>query len=378
MVTGTASTASPASTGSPGSPAPVGDVRATAPPADRTGARPGRGALSSTPARAGGLLVAVGVLAALVVTSLAVGSRPVAPADVLAALTAYDPSLEAHVVVAELRLPRTVLALVVGVALGLAGALMQGLTRNPLADPGILGVSAGSALAVVLGIYVVGVASLSGYVWFALAGAAVTSLVVYALGASGRDGATPVRLALAGAAVTAFLTSATTSVLLLDLATLDVYRFWVVGSVSGRDLSVAAQVAPFVAVGAVLALLCGRSLDVLAMGDDVARSLGARVGAVRAVAALAVVLLVGGATAAAGPVAFVGLTVPHAARAVTGPSTRWVLVWSAVLAPSLLLLADVLGRVVARPGELQVGLVTALVGAPVFVALVRRRSLAQV
>jgi iron complex transport system permease protein len=286
--------------------------------------------------------------------------------------------VENHLIVQSLRLPRTLVAIMIGVALGLAGALVQGLTRNPLADPGILGVSAGAALAVVTGIFVFGVGSLSGYVWFAFAGAAVTSVAVYLLGASGRDGVTPVKLALAGAAVTAFLGSLTTTVLLTDAATLDQYRFWAVGSVAGRDLSVVVQVAPFLALGTAVALTTGRSLNALALGDDVARSLGARVGPARIVAAVAVVLLVGGATAAAGPIGFVGLTVPHVARAITGPDYRWVLTYSAVLAPSLLLAADVLGRVVARPGELQVGIVTALVGAPVFIALVRRRSLAQV
>lgn len=340
--------------------------------------RPSRGVLVSTGPRLVGLLCALVVLGLLVLASLAVGSKPVPPSEVLAGLTAFDETVESHLIVRSLRLPRTVLAVMVGVALGLAGALMQGLTRNPLADPGILGVSAGAALAVVIGIFVLGVASLSGYVWFAMAGAAVTSVVVYVLGALGRDGATPVKLALAGAAVTAFLGSLTTTVLLLDVATLDIYRFWVVGSVAGRDLSVAAQVAPFLAVGTLMALLAGRSLNALALGDDVARSLGARVGSVRVFSAVAVVLLVGGATAAAGPIGFVGLTVPHVARALAGPDYRWVVAWSAVLAPVLLLAADIVGRVVARPGELQVGIVTAVIGAPVFIALVRRRTLAQV
>jgi iron complex transport system permease protein len=337
-----------------------------------------RGALASVPSRLGGLGLALLGLAVLVVLSLAVGSKPIPVGDVAATFTAFDGTSENHLIVQSLRLPRTVVAILVGVALGLAGALMQGLTRNPLADPGILGVSSGAALAVVVGIFVFGVGSLSGYVWFAFVGAAVTSVAVYALGSLGRDGATPVKLALAGAAVTAFLSSITTTILLVDVATLDQYRFWAVGSVAGRDMSVAAQVAPFLLVGTVMALSTGRSLNALALGDDVARSLGARVGASRVFTAVAVVLLVGGATAAAGPIGFVGLTVPHVARAITGPDYRWVLAYSAVLAPALLLAADVIGRVVARPGELQVGIVTALIGAPVFIALVRRRTLAQV
>ncbi|MFC5381596.1 FecCD family ABC transporter permease [Aquipuribacter nitratireducens] len=337
-----------------------------------------RGLLPSVTGRAAGLLGLVAGLAVLCLLSLAVGSKPIPLDTVLQSLTTYDPAQEDHVIVQSLRVPRTVVALLVGVGLGLAGTVMQGLTRNPLADPGILGVSAGAALAVVVGIFAFGVGSVTGHVWFAFAGAAVTSVVVYGLGAMGRDGATPVKLALAGAAVTAFLVSVTTTFLLLDSATLDQYRFWAVGSVAGRGLDVAAQVAPFLAVGAVVALLSGRALNALALGDDVARSLGARVGLTRVTAAVAVVLLVGAATAAAGPIAFVGLTVPHVARALTGPDYRWVLAYSAGLAPALLLAADVLGRVVARPGELQVGIVTAVVGAPVFIALVRRRTLAQV
>jgi iron complex transport system permease protein len=254
---------------------------------------------------------------------------------------------------------------------------MQGVTRNPLADPGILGIEAGASLAVVTGIYALGIGSFSGYVWLAFVGAAVASLVVYFLGSLGRGGATPVKLALAGAALSALLGSVTTSVLLLDVATLDQFRFWVVGSIAGRDAGIVADVAPFLAVGAVLALLSARSLNTLALGNDVARSLGQRVGLARAISALAVIVLAGGATAAAGPIGFLGLTVPHVARAICGPDYRWIVAWSAVLAPILLLGADVLGRLVARPGEVQVGILTAVIGAPFFVALVRRRKLAE-
>ncbi|MGQ0615966.1 MAG: FecCD family ABC transporter permease [Acidimicrobiia bacterium] len=326
--------------------------------------------------RAVGLVVASGALFAVAVASVAYGSKPIPVGEVFDAFLAFDGSND-HLIVRSLRVPRTVIGLGVGAALGLAGAVMQGVTRNPLADPGILGVNAGASLFVVIAIYSLGIGSLTGYVWFAFAGAAVASLVVYGLGALGRDGATPVKLALAGAAVAALLGSLTTAILLIDIATLDQYRFWVVGSIAGRDAEVAAQVAPFLIAGAVLALGSARSLNSMSLGDDVARSLGLRVGVARGVSALSVVLLCGAATAAAGPIGFVGLTVPHVARAICGPDYRWILPYSAVLAPILLLGADVVGRVVARPGELQVGIVTALVGAPFFVALVRRRKLAQ-
>jgi iron complex transport system permease protein len=215
-------------------------------------------------------------------------------------------------------------------------------------------------------------------VWFAFAGAALASLAVYVIGSVGRGGATPVKLALAGAALTALLTSLTQGVLLYDVQTFDQFRFWVVGSLAGRDADVVRQVAPFLVVGVALALLMARWLNVLVLGDDVARSLGMRVSLVRTSATLAVVVLTGAAVAACGPIGFVGLTVPHVARAITGPDHRWLLPWSMVLGPILLLAADVVGRVVMRPAELQVGIVTALLGAPFFIALVRRRKLAAV
>ena len=250
------------------------------------------------------------------------------------------------------------------------------MSRNTLADLGLLGVNAGAALFVAVGIYGFGVASLSGYVWFAFAGAATASLLVYSLGSVGRDGATPVKLALAGAAVSVLFMSLTRGVLLIDLATLDQFRFWEVGSLAGRRGDIAWSVLPFIAVGSVLAFGSARSLNGLAMGDDLARSLGQKVGRTRAVAALSIVLLCGAATAAAGPIGFIGLTIPHVARAIVGPDYRWVLPYSAVLAPVLLLGSDVLGRVVARPGEVEVGVITAVIGAPCFIALVRRRKLA--
>lgn len=324
-----------------------------------------------------GLLVAVGVLVLVCFLSLAYGSKPMALSTVWDAVWSYDGSIDDHLIVRDLRVPRTMVGLLVGVALGLSGAVMQGVTRNPLADPGILGVDAGAALAVVVAIYVFGVNSFTGYIWFAFVGAGVASVAVYFLGSLGRGGATPVKLALAGAALSALFGSFTSAVLLLDVATLDQYRFWAVGSLVGRDMEVVLQVVPFVAVGTLLAVSTARSLNTLAMGDDVARSLGQRVGLARAASAGAVILLAGAATAIAGPIGFVGLTIPHVARAITGPDYRWVLPWSLVLAPILLLSSDVIGRIIARPGEIQVGIITAFVGAPFFIALVRRRKLAE-
>jgi iron-siderophore transport system permease protein len=325
----------------------------------------------------GGVLVCVVLLVAVSALSIAYGAKQIPLGVVWDSLRHYDPADTDHVIVHSLRIPRTVLGLLVGVALGLAGAVMQGVTRNPLADPGILGVNGGAALFVVAGIYWLGLTSLTSYVWLAFAGAAVASVAVYLLGSLGRDGATPVKLALSGAALTAMFGSMTTALLLGDVQTYDQYRFWAVGSIAGRGSEIVTQVAPFIAVGTAMALLSGRALNALSLGDDVARSLGQRVGLVRGFSALSVVVLCGAATAAAGPIAFVGLTVPHVARAITGPDYRWILPYSMLLAPVLLLGSDVIGRVVARPGELQVGIVTAIVGAPFFIALVRRRKLAE-
>ncbi|MBD9697941.1 iron ABC transporter permease [Flavimobilis sp. GY10621] len=340
-------------------------------------AAPGRvRPLRRAPALAAGLVVGLVLLAVLAVVSVGVGARQVAPLDAWHALTAFDPTSFDHAAVRS-RVPRTAVALVVGAALGLAGTLMQGLTRNPLGDPGILGINAGASAAVVLGIFVARVSDPRGYVWFAFVGAAAAAVVVHLVASAGREGATPVKLALAGACVAAALTSLVTAVLVTRTDALDTFRFWQVGSVGGRDLSQVAELAPFLVVGAVLALASGRMLDAAALGEDVARGLGQHVGRARAIVGVAVVLLCGAATALAGPIAFVGLVVPHVGRAITGPDHRWLLPYSALLGAALLVVSDVLGRVVAAPGQLEVGLVTAVVGAPVFVALVRRRRLAE-
>lgn len=339
-------------------------------------APPRRGVLGRWQSRSLGLVIALVVLMLAVLASLAWGTKTIEIGAVLAAFTEYDPASSDHLIVRELRVPRTVLGVLAGVALGLAGGVMQGLARNPLADPGILGVNAGAALAVVIAIYWFGIGDLLGFVWFAFAGAAIAGVVVYLVGSLGPEGATPVKLALAGVAMSASLVSVTTAILLHDGATLNLFRFWVVGSLAGRDFAIVAQVAPFIVVGAVMALGTARLLNALALGDDVARSLGQRVGLARLFSAAAVVLLVGASTAAAGPIAFVGLTIPHVARAIAGPDYRWVLGYSLLLAPILLLSADVVGRLLARPAELQVGIVTALIGAPFFIVLVRRRKLA--
>ena len=322
------------------------------------------------------LVAGLALLVLVALVSLAVGAKPIPLDEVVRALT-HDDGSDAAAIVRDVRVPRLLIGLAVGIALGLAGALMQALTRNPLADPGLLGVDAGAAAAIVIAIAVLHLASPAEYVWFAFAGAAAASVVVYVLGSRGRAGATPVRLALAGTAVAAALTAFVNGVTLLDPLAFDDFRFWSVGALAGRDLSVLTAVGPFLLAGSVLALALARPLNAIALGDDAGRALGAAIGRTRALGALAVTLLCGGATAVAGPIAFVGLTVPHVARAIAGPDQRHVLAYSAVFAPILLIGADMIGRVVVRPSELEVGIVTALVGAPVFIALVRRRRVAQ-
>ena len=323
-----------------------------------------------------GLLIAVGVLVVVVVASLAFGARDTAIGSVFDALFAPDPSNTDQLVIRDLRVPRTIVGLVAGAALALAGAIMQGITRNPLADPGLLGINSGASLFVVLAIALFGVSSPGGYIWFALAGAAVAGLIVYGIGSIGREGATPVKLALAGTALAAGLTSIISLLLITDIDTLGTYRFWSVGSLAGRDLGTVQALLPFVVIGAVLAIAVGRMLNLLALGDDLARGLGQNITISRIVAGLAIVLLCGSATALAGPIVFVGLVVPHLVRPFTGPDYRWILAYSAVLGPALLLAADVIGRLVAPPGEIEASLVVAVIGAPVLIALVRRVKLA--
>lgn len=313
------------------------------------------------------------VLLLLFLTSIAIGAKSMSLDQVWHGLF-EDSGTYGDVVVGE-RLARTLLGLLAGVALGLSGAVLQALTRNPLADPGLLGINLGASAAVVTAISFFGVTSLSGYVWFAFAGAAIVGVFLYILG--GARGATPVRLALAGTAISAALYGYLQAVMITDGAALNKMRFWTVGSLASANTDTIKQVLPFLVIGTVLALSLARPLNAMAMGDDTARALGAHLTRTRALSMAAATLLCGAATAACGPIVFVGLMVPHIVRSFTGPDMRWILPYAAVLSPVLLLGADVVGRVVARPAELQVGIVTAVIGAPVFILLVRRRKLAQ-
>lgn len=324
-------------------------------------------------ARSVGFLLAVGVLAVATSLSLMLGARDIPPGTVWGALTGNGSGRDADVVM-TLRLPRTVLGLLVGMGLGVAGALLQAVARNPLADPGILGVNAGSAFAVALAVGVLGVTTPIGYVWFAFAGALITTVVVYLIGSVGRGPVSPERITLAGVAIGAVLAGITTALVLADPKAFNLMRAWQAGSFADRSWDPVAVATPFVVAGLAVALYLGPSLNAVALGDDLARALGAKVIRVRVLSLIAITLLAGSATAMAGPVVFVGLMIPHVARWVVGPDQRWIILYSILLAPILTLGADVLGRVMLPTGEMQVGIVTALLGAPVLIVLVRRKG----
>lgn len=323
--------------------------------------------------RAGGLLLIVAALVSAIVLSLSFGANPLPLDQVWRGLWVPDES-EASIIIWTLRIPRTVVGILTGAAFGVAGALIQALTRNPLADPGILGVNAGAGFAVTLGVGLFGLSGVTGYIWFAFLGAAAATILVYLIGAAGLGTASPVTLVLAGVALAAVLGGFSTFLTLIDEDTFRSVRNWGLGSIARTSLDDAGSVAPFLLIGLLIALALSGALNTIALGDDLAASLGTKVARTRVLGIIAVTLLAGGATALTGGIAFVGMMVPHVVRWFTGPDQRWIIAYSALAAPVLLLIADVIGRVVARPGEIEVGIVTAVIGAPVLIALVRQRK----
>ncbi|WP_432742128.1 iron ABC transporter permease [Streptomyces sp. JH002] len=330
--------------------------------------------LARRPGHVRGLWIAaaLALLVLAMAASVALGARDVGWSDIVAGLGGAESTLGEAAV--KKRVPRTLLAMTVGAALALAGAVMQGVTRNPLADPGILGVNMGASLAIVTGVAFFGLTSPTSYIWIATAGAAATALFVYAIGSMGRGGPTPLKLALSGAAVSAALASLVTAVMLPRNDIAGTFRMWQIGGVGGASFDKLGQVAPFLAVGFAVCLLSARRLNSLALGDELAAGLGENVAVTRAVSALGAVLLCGAATAVAGPIGFVGLVVPHLCRLLVGVDHRWLLPLAALLGAALLTAADVVGRIVNRPSEIDVGIVTALIGAPFFIYIVRRQK----
>ncbi|MCB2412239.1 iron ABC transporter permease [Demequina sp. TTPB684] len=307
-----------------------------------------------------------------VVASLAIGAQEIPPADVWAAFVDYDPANASHQIVRDLRVDRTVIGIAAGAALAVAGALTQSLTRNPLADPGLLGLNAGAALAIVLGTVVAGVGSFAPQILLAFMGAAVAGLVAYGVGATGAGAAAPARLVLAGAAVTALLTAVTSAIVVAQPFALNQLRFWLAGSLTGRAGVPTGPLVVGIGLTILVALLAVRPLSAIALGDDAAASLGTRAGLTRVHVLVTVIALAGVATALAGPIAFVGLAVPHLVRALVGPRIGWLLVLSIPFGAAVVLLCDVAGRIVARPGEISVGVTTALLGGILLALLARR------
>lgn len=324
--------------------------------------------------RAAGLALAFAGVILVALISLGVGSLAIDPRDVWNALFHYDASSYDQTVVRSLRLPRTVIGLAVGGGLAVAGATMQAVTRNPLAEPTILGVSSGASFAIVTAAYAFGLTAVTQYLWFAFAGALGAAVLVFLVAAAGRGGPSPVKLALSGVVVSALLGAWTSALILLDEETLDVVRFWLVGSVAGRGLETFWVVAPFLVGGAIASVFLGHQLNVLSLGDETARALGMRTGRMRVLCSALVVVITGAAVSVAGPIGFVGLATPHIVRSVVGPDYRWVLPYSFLIGAIFLTGADVVGRVVAKPSELQTGIVTAVVGAPFLIYLARQRA----
>jgi len=326
-----------------------------------------------------GLALLLTLLVVVCVSSIAIGSRVIPIGEVWDALWADNVpgAPDAVGIVQDLRLPRTVLGLIVGLSIGAAGALTQGHTRNPLSDPGILGVNAGAACAVVTGVYILGITTPIQYMGFGLIGALIAASLVFFLASVGK-GASPLTLILAGTGLTAMLTAITSAIVLVDSKSLEAWRFWQVGSIAGRGTDVIWATLPFVIPGLILALASGFFLNILSLGDDMTKALGSRVLQVRIVGILSITLLVGAATAACGPIVFLGLVAPHVARFFTGPDYRWIVPYSALIGAVSLIACDVIGRMIARPGEVQASIVLAAVGAPFFIALVRAKKLVAV
>lgn len=318
-----------------------------------------------------GLVIALGLLSVAAMASVTFGVMNTGWKDVLHAVTAFDGSNE-QLIIRDVRVPRALIAAAVGACLGMSGSLLQALTKNPLADVGIMGINNGASLLVVASVTFLGVSSLYDYIWFAFAGAGISAILVYALGSVGRSGLTPIKITLSGAAIAALLSSFTHTMLLVNERTVQEVLFWLSGSVQGRKLGLLQQVLPFMAVGWVGALFLSGPLNILMMGEDVAKGLGQRTAAVKLLTGVIVVVLAGSSVAIAGPILFVGLVTPHIARYLVGIDLRWSIPYSALLGSILLIAADIGARFVAMPNEIPIGVMTAIVGSPFFVYVARK------
>ncbi|WP_010277784.1 FecCD family ABC transporter permease [Paenibacillus senegalensis] len=328
--------------------------------------------LASTKKKWYGMLAAVGLMAAAFAASLLFGRTPMTVAIVIEAFTNYDSSSIEHIIIHTERLPRAVIALIAGASLAVAGALMQALTRNPLASPGVFGINAGAVFFIVLAVVLFKVSALDQLMWYGFLGAAVSAVIVYALGSIGRDGLTPIKIVLAGTAITALFVSFTQAILVLNEAGLQDVMFWLAGSVSGRSLDMLLPVLPYILIAGVIALFMGRAVNLLITGDDIAKGMGQNILLVKIVMGILIVLLAGGSVAVVGSVGFIGLVVPHLSRAFVGNDYRWLIPYSGVLGMVLLLTADVVARLLIMPAEVPIGVMTALVGGPFFIYIARK------
>jgi iron complex transport system permease protein len=319
-----------------------------------------------------GLIGGCLVLLACILASITWGAADIAYSDIYQAFTAFDNSTN-HVIILTVRLPRSLVAMLVGASLAIAGAIMQGLTQNPLADPGILGVNAGAALAVVVRTFIFSSSSVTLSTWYAFAGAALSAIAVYFLGSLGRGGLTPFNLTIAGAALTAFISSIIGGILILSQSTLEEIKFWLAGSIAGRDMNLLLQVLPYICVGLILAIALSKQITLISLGEDTAKSLGQSTALIKILAAISIILLAGASVAIAGPISFMGLIVPHIVRLIVGVDYRWILPYSAIWGAIILLIADLCGRLIIQPSELPVGLVMPLIGAPLFIYLIREK-----
>ncbi|GGA62577.1 FecCD family ABC transporter permease [Pelagibacterium lentulum] len=336
-------------------------------------------AAPSVEARSQGVSVAgIPLLATLTVLlfalHIAVGAKPLPLSTVWEAITARDQTIFDHMIIWDLRLPRALIALTVGAALSVAGALMQGVTRNPLADPGILGLMAGASFAVVITTYLFGPSASGWLPWIASAGALATALVVYVIAHMAPGGATPLTLTLSGAAISAFLAAIISIAHLLSEDTFDNLRVWLTGSLAGRDLAMLQITGPWIALALGAGLILARQVTALTMGEDVAKGLGIRTGALKIQLLLVVVVLTACAVALAGPMGFVGLVIPHVARLFVGADYRWIVPYAALIGAAYLLGIDIVARIAIPPREISTGIITAMIGAPFFIQLVRMRA----
>ncbi|WP_100404695.1 FecCD family ABC transporter permease [Bacillus solitudinis] len=327
--------------------------------------------LKTTPGKVIGLLVGLVIFLLLICFSIVYGYTNTTWKIAIEAYTTFDGSNE-HLIIQTVRVPRALIAAAVGASLGIAGVLMQALTKNPLADPKIFGINAGASFFVVLAVSFFSITSLSTFIWIAFAGAAVAAIIVYSIGSLGREGLTPMKFTLAGAAIWALFSSLTQGMLVLNEKALEEVLFWLAGSVQGRKLEYLQTVLPYMTIAWVSSLLIARHINLLSMGEDVAKGLGQRTGVIKIISAIIIILLAGGSVAIAGPIGFVGIMVPHLSRFLVGIDHRWLIPYCAIVGGCLLLLADISARYVIMPQEVPVGVMTAIIGTPFFIYIARK------